>query len=906
MRTGAFLLCLIVTGTTFSLRAFGAEDLRMDFERDALLLNGRWECLMEHGDEEVFKPEVAAKLGRWRKARVPGRFTFGVKREDHRKIKFVWIRRDFRLSEAQAARDGVLKWNHIRHGATVWINGRRIGEHPTVGPHTILIPPDVLHAGQNQILLKIPGWSGIPKGKAGYPLIPTGSGTQSWGIKVPGVLDDIWIEFYDRAYLKWILAVPDVEAGKVTFRIWIDSARRLPKTLAISAAVRPVKGKSVAGQAKAKVSTTAMPVEITVPVKDAKRWTPQEPHLYLAELQAEAGGELCDRVRFRFGMRQIRVADGHFRLNGEPLWFRGSNLVCEWLWGGRDNVFNQQTKRYIVDEARAMNLNSFRTHTLPPPTAWLDVCDEYGTMILAELPVLYNNRDFKYTPEELEIFHKNALLDATGWVTKLWNHPSLVIWVLSNESPRDHDWESGPYWQYVHDLDPTRPAMRAGGYPRKTNDTPDVADMHTCGNYTWGGEGRVIRDILQAATKKDPRRPLTNTEYMNRFGKPGEQTQHWLGRPDHPDADLCFAEFAMEHTEAMRRAGLDGIFPYMYARWPRFRGNNWRDDYPTPMAAALHSAMSPVLASIDLFDRNFLAGTEVSSRLVLINEMHEDVPAKIDIYVTPKDPQFVPDEGALAAAISHQSFDHVFKADSTAEKTIRWQVPRRQGVYYLAVVVRRSGDRPVVSQRVVRAFANEMPAERLKAKRAVVLGASRNAEAWLKGRGVGYTTSLRDGVIRADVLLIWDAGKISESQRSAATPILLDFVKRGGKLVILSQARWTWKELVDFKPAREFSSRAFLYPGVEHPMLAGIGPEFLKRWNGLPGRIADHAIEGDLLKRGKKLLWIENPQHAIAVSLPVGRGEILVCFLKIKPRISRTSKTYDPVAERILCNLIAW
>ena len=33
-------------------------------------------------------------------------------------------------------------------------------------------------------------------------------------------------------------------------------------------------------------------------------------------------------------------------------------------------------------------------------------------MILAELPVLYNYADFKLTPQEYEVFHKNALDDA--------------------------------------------------------------------------------------------------------------------------------------------------------------------------------------------------------------------------------------------------------------------------------------------------------------------------------------------------------------------------------------------------------------------------------------------------------------------------------------------------------------
>jgi len=38
------------------------------------------------------------------------------------------------------------------------------------------------------------------------------------------------------------------------------------------------------------------------------------------------------------------------------------------LWGDR---YNDNVVDYLVAEARAMNLNCFRTYTQPPPAAWL-------------------------------------------------------------------------------------------------------------------------------------------------------------------------------------------------------------------------------------------------------------------------------------------------------------------------------------------------------------------------------------------------------------------------------------------------------------------------------------------------------------------------------------------------------
>ena len=273
--------------------------------------------------------------------------------------------------------------------------------------------------------------------------------------------------------MKQVLAIPDAKAGKVTFRIWFDSAGPMPEKVDLLARVLPEGGKTPAGQKKATVPPGQSPIDITVALKDAKAWTPEKPFLYTADIAAEG----ADHVRFTFGMRTIEVAGGHYRLNGERLWLRGSNLVSEWLWADSNNDFNKNIKTYIVDEARNMNLNCFRTHTLPPPTTWLDVCDRYGTMILAEFPVLYNFKDFKFTPAEYEVFHKHVLQDADGWVTKLWNHPSVVVWVISNETREHrHQWEMGPYRDHVRALDPTRPVLRCG------EDTAETDDMHICGN----------------------------------------------------------------------------------------------------------------------------------------------------------------------------------------------------------------------------------------------------------------------------------------------------------------------------------------------------------------------------------------------------------------------------------------
>ena len=98
---------------------------------------------------------------------------------------------------------------------------------------------------------------------------------------------------------------------------------------------------------------------------------------------------LLDEATNRFGMREIDVVDGNYKLNGKSLWIRGSNLVHEWEWA---SVIDGNEVDYLVTEARELNTNAFRTHTQPPSPEWSSICDEYGTMLLAEFPLLYNYR----------------------------------------------------------------------------------------------------------------------------------------------------------------------------------------------------------------------------------------------------------------------------------------------------------------------------------------------------------------------------------------------------------------------------------------------------------------------------------------------------------------------------------
>ncbi|NLF38653.1 hypothetical protein GX586_04365 [bacterium] len=554
--------------------------------RNALSLTGEWSMLIEHGDLAGWDEQKADAVAGWTTVNIPGQL-FPVKdREYFMGITCVWLRTTFTLTPAQAAAGQVLSWGGVRFGAQVWLNGTLIAECVHAGPFTARIPPGIARAGRNTLVLKINGFADMLKAASGFPLFANSAFMQGWGAKNPCVIEDIRIEFYNGVYIKHALAMPDVTAGTATMRVSLEWGREAAGPVTLDAVVREQDTGAEAGRARCTVAAGASTTDLVVRIASPHLWSPGSPYLYSAELIAEGPKGSGDRIRFTFGMREITIVNGHYHLNGKPLWLRGSNLVTDWNWAVLNNI---DAREYIVKEARDMNINCFRTHTLPPPASWLNIADAYGMMILAEMPVLFNYADPKYTPDELAVYHSNCIAEVSEWITRLWNHPSVVIWVISNES-HDKEWEMGPYHDHVRQLDPTRTTIRAG------EETAECIDRHWCSNITRDHVQDDIETLLRDRMASGGNRTIGCTEYMNVFNERDGLVNQWCGTPDISLFPFLFAEICMEHTEAMRRAGLDCILPYMYAGWTRMRTRElWRDDYPTPMAAALHSSFAPCL-----------------------------------------------------------------------------------------------------------------------------------------------------------------------------------------------------------------------------------------------------------------------------------------------------------------------
>jgi len=251
---------------------------------NSVLLNGQWEFATGTGDEGADAAAGQARLS-WQPVALPGPF-MKWNQEAANQTKFVWARRGFKVTPTQAKGLAVLRWNRIASGAAAFINGQKVGENEPTVPFQVIVPAGTLRPGENQIVLKIRGAGGVRRSRSGNALIPAG-----FGVGIPGVTDDVWMDFADTAYMKWVLALPDLAGSRVKIRVTPAGAQRVDDLTIVAEVKSWPDGKVMGtGRAPARLVPNSDPLGgehffVEVPMPGFQPWTYEKCPLYTAQVK---------------------------------------------------------------------------------------------------------------------------------------------------------------------------------------------------------------------------------------------------------------------------------------------------------------------------------------------------------------------------------------------------------------------------------------------------------------------------------------------------------------------------------------------------------------------------------------------------------------------------------------------
>ena len=257
---------------------------------------------------------------------------------------------------------------------------------------------------------------------------------------------------------------------------------------------------------------TADCTEVTMEIPKVHLWHGRKsPYLYTACAELRENGEVLDRVSARFGCRSFRIdAEKGFILNGEPYPLRGvSRHQDRW---GLGNALLPEHHEEDMDLICELGATTVRLAHYQHDRYFYDLCDERGLVVWAEIPYIS-----KHMPKASE----NAEAQLRELIVQNYNHPSIVVWGLSNEitmNGSDADLlETHKHLNALaHELDSTRPTTVAVVSMCDMHDPylkiPDVISYnHYFGWY--GGDTAMNGPWLDRFHETFPDLPIGVSEY---------------------------------------------------------------------------------------------------------------------------------------------------------------------------------------------------------------------------------------------------------------------------------------------------------------------------------------------------------------------------------------------------------
>ena len=243
-------------------------------------------------------------------------------------------------------------------------------------------------------------------------------------------------------------------------------------------------------------------------VSGAQQWTAETPYLYilvatLVPADKKAKGETIVQ---KVGFRRVEIKNGQLLVNGKAIYIKGANRHELDPDGGY--VVSRERMIADIKEMKRMNINAVRTCHYADDPQWYDLCDEYGLYVIAEAN--QEGHGFHYDPNTAPtykpMFAKPILERNQHNVSVQFNHPSVIIWSLGNETCDGPNFTAARDW--IRATDPSRPIHweRAQGGENTDLMCPMYASPEWCERYASN----------PASTK-----PLIQCEYNHTMGNSG-------------------------------------------------------------------------------------------------------------------------------------------------------------------------------------------------------------------------------------------------------------------------------------------------------------------------------------------------------------------------------------------------
>ncbi len=402
----------------------------------------------------------------WQQVNVPHNWDAyeGYRRLHHgNRHGYAWYRRTFTVARKEKSKRYFLWFEGVGSFATVWVNGKKAGEHAG-GRTTFTIDVTDLIIDNNQPNLlavradhpaninTLPWVCGGCSDERGFS-----EGSQPMGIFRPVHLittNAVRVEPFGVHI--WNDTAVSERSAKLHLATTVKNYSDKPVTITITQrllnkARKPVV--SAVANSTLQPGTVAETKQQLPEIKLPHLWSLSDPYCYTLVTEVVQDGKVIDVTETPYGIRWISwpvgKKGGRFYLNGKPIFINGI-AEYEHLMGA-SHAFSEEAIRARVQQIKAVGFNAFRDAHQPHNLRYQYLLDSMGLLWWTQLSahVWYNTPEFKSN-------FKTLLKE---WVIERRNSPSLVLWGLQNESKIPEDF-ARECTELIRELDPTTSTQR--------------------------------------------------------------------------------------------------------------------------------------------------------------------------------------------------------------------------------------------------------------------------------------------------------------------------------------------------------------------------------------------------------------------------------------------------------------
>ena len=254
--------------------------------------------------------------------------------------------------------------------------------------------------------------------------------------------------------------------------------------------------------------------DVTIDLPNAAQWNAETPYLYmLTATVKDQQGNIIEVVPQKVGFRKIEIKNSQLLVNGKAVLIKGADRHEMDPDGGY--VVSRERMIQDIRIMKKLNINAVRTCHYPDDPVWYELCDEYGLYVTAEAN--QESHGFGYGDDadaKKPLFAKQIMERNQHNVEIYYNHPSVIVWSLGNETVNGDNFIAAYKWIKANDS--SRPVQyeQAG----RTGENTDIF----CPMY--------YNHANCEAYAKDPKftRPLIQCEYNHTMGNSsGGLKEYW-------------------------------------------------------------------------------------------------------------------------------------------------------------------------------------------------------------------------------------------------------------------------------------------------------------------------------------------------------------------------------------------